>query len=123
MAVLSHRSQSNLFKALIALGGVGAIVGLWFGLGLLNSKQATVAQSEAETVLAYEQRLELKPNDQGALRQLVQLHWQQEQYKTAIDYLERLIKLQPDNVSLHSWASRFSRPARARRSGLRCHYC
>jgi acetyl esterase/lipase len=101
MAVLSHRSQSNLFKALIALGGVGAIVGLWFGLGLLNSKQATVAQSEAETVLAYEQRLELKPNDQGALRQLVQLHWQQEQYKTAIDYLERLIKLQPDNVSLH----------------------
>ncbi|MEO0374645.1 MAG: tetratricopeptide repeat protein, partial [Cyanobacteria bacterium P01_A01_bin.17] len=102
MAVLPDRLRLIGRRALIAVGCLGAIVGLGFGLRSFDaSEQIPLPKDEAEIARVYEKRLEQNPQDQEALRQLVQLYWQQDQHKTAISYLEQLITLQPNNMSLY----------------------
>ncbi len=101
----SGRSSSILPKVFAALGAVGAVAALMFGLSKLLPKQAAATPCQtattSEDAAKFEQALQKNPQDAEALKNLAELHQQKEQYEPAVCYLNLLIALQPDNTNLY----------------------
>lgn len=103
------RSPRSVFaqpRVFAALGAVGLVAAAWFGgtqlLSNTNPAQSQIAQGQkSDEIVAYEQTLAQDPKNETALRKLVTLHQQQEQYDPALDYLEQLIELQPKELELY----------------------
>ncbi|MEO0373889.1 MAG: tetratricopeptide repeat protein, partial [Cyanobacteria bacterium P01_A01_bin.17] len=103
---LLGRSANLVPKALAALGIAAVGMGLWFGGSQLQFQagqaQSSPLQEQASLEIArYEKALKKNAQDGEALLELVDLYREQEQYESAVGYLERLIILQPGNLNLY----------------------
>ncbi|PZD72550.1 hypothetical protein C1752_03385 [Acaryochloris thomasi RCC1774] len=103
---LLGQSANLMPKALAAFGIAAVGMGLWLGGSQLQFQagqaQSSPLQEQASLeVRRYEKALKKNAQDGEALLRLVDLHREQEQYESAVGYLERLIALQPGNFNLY----------------------
>ena len=103
----SRRSKAILPRMVAILGAVSIGVGLWYGgskMQPINGQARTrppQEQSLPSEIKELKQALKKDPKDDEALLKMAEFHQQQQQYEPALDYLERLVALQPNNLNLY----------------------
>lgn len=105
------RSKSLLLKGTAVLVAIGAVMGLWLGIRQLlpDSDSPAVsdssAVSESPAVQDSASEATQAPSDDAQkaveLQKLVNLHKERGQYEVAINHVDQLISLQPDNLDIY----------------------